>query len=250
MSSGLILLLVTAALVYFGVAQRVLDRMRLTDRQALLFIALIILGSFFDIPLTRGGAVTINIGGAIIPMALAVWLIATADTGREKLRAVAASAATGAVLYGAIKVLQFEEMHTVIDPIYIFGIVGGLVAYVMGRSRRSAFIAGIFGVVLVDVAHLVEVAVLRIPGGAAIGGAGALDTTVLSGLVAVSLAEIIGETRERIQGGPEQGEDRPEGLKNADFTVPAGNPDEAAEDAGEMHEVPSGDGEKGQDQNG
>ncbi|MGE5576693.1 MAG: DUF1614 domain-containing protein [Syntrophothermus sp.] len=249
MSAGLILLLVTAALVYFGVAQRVLDRMRLTDRQALLFIALIILGSFFDIPLSRGGAVTINIGGAIIPLALAIWLIATAGTRQEVIRAVTASLATGAVLYGAIKILQFEEMRTIIDPIYIFGIVGGLVAYVMGRSRRSAFIAGIFGVVLVDIAHLVEVGILRIPGGAAIGGAGALDTTILSGLIAVSLAEIIGETRERIQGGPEKGEDRPEGLKNANYLSPA-DTGEGAKDTVEIREGPNGNENNSPDHNG
>ena len=49
MPIGMIILLMVAALVYFGVTQRLLDRMRLTDRQALLFIAAIIVGSFFDV---------------------------------------------------------------------------------------------------------------------------------------------------------------------------------------------------------
>jgi hypothetical protein len=34
---------------------------------------------------------------------------------------------------------------------------------------------------------------------------------VLAGVIGVLLAEIIGETRERIQGGPEENEARPEG---------------------------------------
>ena len=41
MSVGLILLIVAGLLVLLGVGQRVLDKLRLTDKQALLFIALI-----------------------------------------------------------------------------------------------------------------------------------------------------------------------------------------------------------------
>ena len=41
MSLGMILLVVLALLILFGVLQRVLDRMALTDRQALLLVALI-----------------------------------------------------------------------------------------------------------------------------------------------------------------------------------------------------------------
>ena len=39
MPVGPVLLLVVAALIYFGVGQRLLDRMRLTDTQALIAIA-------------------------------------------------------------------------------------------------------------------------------------------------------------------------------------------------------------------
>lgn len=35
-----------------------------------------------------------------------------------------------------------------------------------------------------------------------IGGGGAFDAIVIAGLLAVLLAEFIGETRERLQGGP------------------------------------------------
>ena len=55
--------LAVAALVYFGLAHRVLDRMRLTDRQALLLIGLMLLGSFVDIPLLRNTVdLSINVG--------------------------------------------------------------------------------------------------------------------------------------------------------------------------------------------
>ena len=44
MSIGMILLLVLGLLILFGVLQRVLDRMALTDRQALLCVAAIFIG--------------------------------------------------------------------------------------------------------------------------------------------------------------------------------------------------------------
>ncbi|MBQ5636830.1 MAG: hypothetical protein IIV08_04660 [Selenomonadales bacterium] len=50
MPLGMITLLVVLALVYFGTAQRILDRMRLTDKQAIVLLLAIGIGSFFDIP--------------------------------------------------------------------------------------------------------------------------------------------------------------------------------------------------------
>ena len=76
MPTGMLLLLITAALIYFGAAQRVLDRMRLTDSQALLFIGLMIGGSFIDIPLYQGTVeISVNVGGALVPLALCIYLL-------------------------------------------------------------------------------------------------------------------------------------------------------------------------------
>ena len=36
----------------------------------------------------------------------------------------------------------------------------------------------------------------------AIGGAGVFDAMIVAGIIAVALAEIVGETRERLSGGP------------------------------------------------
>jgi len=57
MSLGTLLLIIAGLLVLFGSGQRVLDRMRLTDRQAILFILLIIAGGYLpDIAITRSFA--------------------------------------------------------------------------------------------------------------------------------------------------------------------------------------------------
>ena len=54
-----------------------------------------------------------------------------------------------------------------------------------------------------------------------IGGAGIFDSIVLAGLVAVLLAEILGETRERLQGGPATRGRDPELLRhlNSDLKI-------------------------------
>ena len=51
---GMIVLIVVSALIYFGLAQRVLDRMKLSDKGALIVVAALIVGSFITIPITGG----------------------------------------------------------------------------------------------------------------------------------------------------------------------------------------------------
>lgn len=202
MPAGTITLLVVAVLVYFGVAQRVLDRMRLTDRAALGFILAMIVGSFFNITLVRVPAeLRLNLGGGIVPLILAGYLITTADETREKWRALMAALISGVAVYIAAKIVPPEEQFMVIDPLYVFSAVAGVVGYLAGRSRRSAFVAGTVGIVIADVFHYVELIVRRIPGRTWIGGAGAFDAVVIAGLLAVVLAEVVGEAREKIQGG-------------------------------------------------
>jgi len=210
---GMIILLVVGVLVYFGLAQRLLDRMRLTDKQALLFIAAIIVGSFIDIPLMRAPVeLSVNVGGALLPAGLAIWLLATADEGAERVRAIVASVlVAGAVMLGSYY-LPYEPENMFLDPKLIYGIAAGLIAYLAGRSRRSAFIGGILGIILSDIAHFVTIVRAGIPGTTAIGGAGAFDVVIIAGLVGVMVAELVGETREKIQGGPVLGPNRPEGL--------------------------------------
>lgn len=203
MPVGTIILMIAGILIFFGFAHRVLDRMRLTDRQALLIIILAIVGSFIDITLWRGSfELVVNVGGSVVPVALAIWLIATADTGLERWRGVFGAVAAGALLYGLMRILPREAPVLPVDPTYLFAVVAGLLAYVLGRSRRGAFAAAILGVTLADIGAWIEMLVTRTPGRAWLGGAGMLDATVVAGLVAVLVAELVGETAELASGGP------------------------------------------------
>lgn len=205
---GLITLVVISILIYFGIAHRVLDRMRLSDKGALAVIAAIIVGSFFDLRITS--RVTINLGG-IIAVGLAVWLWIGSGTVLEKTRSVIAAVITAAALFLAGRYLGAEPETIFIDPIYIYPLVAGIIGYLAGRSRRGAFFAAVMGVFALDIGQYYYLTRTGLRGVVHIGGAGAFDSLILAGILAVLLAELIGETRERLQGGP-QTEDRPEEL--------------------------------------
>ncbi len=196
MSLGMLILTIVAALVFFGVLQRVLDRMHLTDRTALLLIAAMFAGTL--LPNITLGMVEINIGGALIPLGVCVYLFIKADEGKERLRALAGAVLTGGAVYALSALLPDEPETMFMDPNLIYGLAGGVIAWLLGRSRRAAFICGVVGVLLADVA----VGCINWSKGIAqqlvLGGAGIGDTVVISGVLAVLLTELVGETVERI----------------------------------------------------
>lgn len=213
MPIGMIILLVVGVLVYFGIAQRILDRMRLTDKQALLFIAAMIVGSFINIPILAAPVdLTINVGGGLLPLMLAIYLIVKADETAERVRAILASILVAGVVWLGSRYLPYEPEEMFIDPKLLYGLAAGVIAYIAGRSRRSAFIGGVLGIIISDVVHAVTLIQQGIPGTTAIGGAGAFDVVIIAGVVGVMVAELVGETREKLQGGPILGAHRPEGL--------------------------------------
>jgi uncharacterized membrane protein len=216
-SIGQTVLAVLLFLILFGLSQRVLDRMRLTNAQAVAALLLIIGGSFVDIPLWRGDIqVTVNVGGALVPLGLSVYLLVKAGTVRERVRAVIAAALTAGVIYLAGTVLMTGDLYdqfALLDPLYVYPLGAGLAAYLLGRSRRASFVAAVLGVLLTDIIHWIWLMVHRTPGNVHFGGAGGLDAVVLSAVFAVVLAELIGELRERLQGGPRSGGRDPELLR-------------------------------------
>lgn len=202
MSLGTIVLIGVTVLIFMGLAERVLDRLRLSDKAAITIIIAMVLATIFipDIDITE--RVSLNIGGFIIPLGLAIYLFAKAETGKEKWRAVIAAVVAGVSIWLVQRyVLPAEPEAQRIDPNYVYGIMGGLIAYILGRSRRSAFVAGIVGVFISDAIQLVYNVINGLPTPTRFGGAGAFDTAMIAGILAVLIAEVIGETRERLQGG-------------------------------------------------
>ncbi|NLM04592.1 MAG: DUF1614 domain-containing protein [Clostridiales bacterium] len=205
MTIGMIFLIVVSILIFTGLAQRVLDRMRLNDMTALGIIIAIILATIFIPNINITENFSINIGGFVIPMGLAIYLFIKADTNKEKWRAIIASITTGIIIYILQRyILPAEPEAQYIEPNYVYAISAAVVAYLMGRSRRNAFIAGVVGVVISDLIQAIINFINDIPAPTDLGGAGAVDTTLIAGILAVIIAEVVGETRERLQGGTDK----------------------------------------------
>lgn len=196
MTLGMILLTALAVLIFFGTIERVLDRMYLTDRAALVITAAMFAGTL--LPNIELGMVSLSIGGALIPLAICVYLLIRADTALEVWRTILGSILTAAAVYGLSMLLPAEAEELPVDPMLLYAASGGIIAWLLGRSRRGAFICGILGVMLADVATAVVNWARGIEQQLVLGGAGVADAVVVSGVLAVLLAELVGEITERI----------------------------------------------------
>lgn len=199
MSVGMVVLTALAVLIFFGVLQRVLDRMYLTDKQALCVAAAMFVGTL--IPNIDLGPVAFNIGGALIPLSICVFLFIKADTDLERWRTVLGSFLTAAAVFALSLMLPSEAEQLAVDPMWLYAICGGVLAWLLGRSRRGAFICGVLGVVLADIATAIVNWSRGINQQLVLGGAGVADAVVVSGVLAVLLCELIGEIVERMVRG-------------------------------------------------
>ena len=199
MSIGMLLLTAASILVFFGAAQRVLDKLYLSDRMALFLLALMFFGTL--LPDLTFGSVSVSIGGALIPAGICIYLLIRADTAGERVRAIAGSFISAGIIYAVSHFMPEEPERIIIDPLYLYGVVGGLTAYLLGRSRRGAFICGVLGVLWADAAVAVVNRFQGVVQQVRLGGAGIFDATVISGLLGVILAELIGEIMERVVRG-------------------------------------------------
>lgn len=212
--TGIVLLVIVTVLIFLGLAHQVLDRLYLSDRGGLLVILALVAGSFIDIPLWPNPEVSLNVGGGLIPLALAIYVLTKAGSSKEWMHSIIGIVVTTGVIYGVSKLYRFDIGQGVIEPQYLWAIIAAAVAYIIGRSRRLSFIVATLGLLFMDVVRIGEVALLNIQAPVSIGGAGAFDTIIIAGVLAVLLAEIIGEGREALQGGPAR-QGKPEALREA-----------------------------------
>lgn len=190
------LLGVFTLLIYLGLGQRILDRMRLKGSTAIIILVLMIIGHFLPtIPL--GSRLALNLG-AIIPLGVVIYLLIT-TSGLERQRAVTVSVLTALLILLTDKLLPPDP--GILDPVFSGGIFAGLLAYALGRSRRSAFIAGILGILLTDLVALAQLWIQKVPQEIILGSGGLISSLVISPFLAVIIAEVIGEIRERMHRG-------------------------------------------------
>ena len=134
-SQAITILILLLAVIYMGLLERVLERMRLTGRQAMFILLAIILGGSLPVlPVFKG--LKINAGGMLVPLAVVVYLIATADERAEKIRSLFTILVTVIVVWAFDRLLPLEPgmFFPDLDPLYLPAVVAAVVAYGLGRS--------------------------------------------------------------------------------------------------------------------
>ncbi len=140
------------------------------------------------------------------------------------MRSAIAAVVTALVLFIGARFLGAEPETVFIDPIYLYPLVAGIVGYLAGRSRRGSFFAAVMAVLALDIGQFVYLLQSGVRGTVHLGGAGAFDSLVLAGILAILLAELVGERLERMAGGHSSDDKDPALLENLREPAPARKP--------------------------
>jgi uncharacterized membrane protein len=212
------LLALLVALIQIGILQYVFESMGINRRYMLGLLLLCLLGSYVNIPIARfpGGhesagevveffgvqyvvpvvnsqrtVLAVNVGGAVIPVLLSIYLIFKHHLSGKSLVAV-----------GIVSLLVHLMARPVPGvgiavPILIPPLVTALVALSLSSWNPAplAYVAGSLGTLIgADLMNLGKVRSLGAPV-ASIGGAGKFDGIFLTGIVAVLLTTLVHSNR-------------------------------------------------------
>jgi len=209
-----------AALVLFvevGILQYAYTRLGVSSRAALLLLFGSLLGSYINIPVAQfpeqnvvvgqevtyfgmeyimpvladwpGTIVAVNIGGAVIPTLLSLYLLIK---NRSWLAGLIATAIVAAICYQMATPVQGVGITL---PIFTPPIAAAIVAIIISTiSRRNAaplaYVAGSLGTLIgADLLNVPKIPDLGAPV-ASIGGAGTFDGIFVTGIMAVLLASL------------------------------------------------------------
>lgn len=211
---GVFLLLIglVLALLQFGLIEYVYERLGLTRRAALAVLFGTLLGSGINIPLVRLPAqhvveprivesfgmqyvipqvmergstvIAVNVGGAVIPVLVVLYIIARHGISRRTLGALAL-----VTLVTYLLAQPVAGVGIALPPLVPSVAATGAAVLLEPRAvARTAFVAGTLGTLIgADLLNLGRIQDLAAPV-ASIGGAGTFDGVFLTGIVAVLLA--------------------------------------------------------------
>ncbi len=139
----------------------------------------------------QGTVIAVNLGGAVIPVILSVYLVV-------KNRLYLAGALAVAIVTVAVHAMSYPVPGVgIAEPVFIPPVVTAIVALSISRQQAAplAYIAGSLGTLIgADLLNLSKIQGLGAPV-ASIGGAGKFDGIFLTGLIAVLLASLAARKR-------------------------------------------------------
>jgi uncharacterized membrane protein len=221
---GLLFFLVVA-LVELGLLKYAYERMGIPPRYVFAVLLFSLLGSAINIPVVElppermvsgrvvdffgvsyvvpvvqespGTIIAVNVGGALIPVILSLYLL---FKNQFYMRALVAVIAVAAVVHHFAQPLRGIGISV---PIFIPPLVAAFAAMLLAWRRAAplAYIAGSLGTLIgADLLNLGKVQGLGAPI-ASIGGAGTFDGVFLTGIIAVLLSPVAGRPPARTTTG-------------------------------------------------
>jgi uncharacterized membrane protein len=208
----LVLFVLVVALIEIGVVQYTAERLGIERRRVFGLLLLCLLGSYVNIPIARlppeqvesdrivtfygvpyvipvvydwpQTILAVNVGGAVIPTCLAVYLLIK---NRLYIQSMLGVLVVTGVVYHLAQPIRGIGISV---PIFIPPIAAALAALLLSRPKSAplAYISGTLGTLIgADILNLGLLPGLGAPV-ASIGGAGTFDGVFLTGILAVLLA--------------------------------------------------------------
>ncbi len=183
-TTAMLLLLASLIGSYFNIPIVNLPGERVVSDQVIDFF-----GIQYTVPVVRhwpGTIIAVNVGGAVIPTLMSLYLLFTRDLWLKGAIAIAAVALMLHWLADPVPGLGIAV------PVFIPALTTAVVALILSRTEAAplAYIAGSLGTLIgADLTNLDKVRGLCAPV-ASIGGAGTFDGIFLTGILAVLLASL------------------------------------------------------------
>ena len=133
-----------------------------------------------------------RIGGFLIPLALSIYLLISCGWSSDLTRTVIGTILVAGLIYALEWILPADPEDVLIDNMFVYGVVAGVVAYVLGRSRRNAFVSCLFGVVLAQLVQWIINMVSGAPSILGLGVGGAFGVYVVAIVISVAVSEFLG----------------------------------------------------------
>ncbi|MGH7995117.1 MAG: DUF1614 domain-containing protein [Opitutaceae bacterium] len=212
---------VVITLIEIGLLHYVFESMGVSPRYMLLLLVLCLLGSYINIPVAQlppermragqivdffgieyvvpiivnhpGTVIAVNLGGAVVPFVLSLYLVFRHALFISCLPAIAI------VTYAVHRMAHAVPGVGIAVPIFIPPMIAAATAVVISPRRAGplAYVAGSLGTLIgADLLNLGRVRGLGAPV-ASIGGAGKFDGIFVTGLAAVLLAGLFGPRKRR-----------------------------------------------------
>ncbi|MGH6853393.1 MAG: DUF1614 domain-containing protein, partial [Methylocella sp.] len=204
-------------------------RLGVSSRAAMLLLLGSLIGSYFNIPVAEvpgqqvlagqeveffgmryvipvevewpGTVIAVNVGGAIIPTLMSLYLLAKNQLWVRSLLATAGVAVVCHLLAHPVRGLGIAE------PVFVPSMTTAVIVLLLSRQYAAplAYISGSLGTLIgADLLNLGKIQGLGAPI-ASIGGAGTFDGIFLTGIVAVLLASFLrGPDRPSADSGPKK----------------------------------------------